>query len=91
MTVPWLAWYLTAVLVLSFLVSSLISYAPPARNFAILEQGIIACAALVAGVIASLLTLLPRTHWVHRSKPIKVLYVTLCVAGTVVLLIFAGA
>jgi hypothetical protein len=89
MNVIWLCRYISGICVLLFVMGSLISYAPSAETFMILHQTIAGCGAFIAALLAIVLNRLPRSHWIHQSKPLWVGFVAVAVAVTV-LVAFGG-
>jgi hypothetical protein len=87
MRVVWLSWYISGVLTLLFLLSSLISYGPGAKLFGAVVQSI-ACGGAVAGIaLASRLGRLPRDHWVHTSRPLWAGLVAVAVTLTLLMVL----
>ena len=82
MRLVWLSWYITGILALLFLLSSLIFYGPGAERLGMVIQLIFA-SGTVAGIAVSLwLSRFPRDHWVHRSKPIGAVFIAAAVMVT---------
>ena len=79
----WLAWYTTGMLLLLAVMSSAISYAPPGPTpVEQLLPVVFLGGAIVTVIIATILGRLPRTHWVHEARSIRVGFVVVAVTVT---------
>ncbi len=87
MRVTLVCWCFCALLTLLFATTFLITYAPGAEGLQLTEQAITGCSAGAAACLAITVGRLPRTHWLHRSKPVWAVLVALAALLTMALVL----
>jgi hypothetical protein len=87
MSVVWLSWYISGMMTLLFVVSSLISYAPEAQRAGVIIQAGCAGGALCWAALAMWLGRYPHDHWVHRSKSLWASFAAVAILVTVMLVL----
>ena len=87
MRLVWLSWYVSGMLALLSVLTSLISYAPGPNRVETLLPIVFATGAFV-GIGASVcLGRLRREHWIHQSKPLWAGFVAVALAVTVLVVL----
>lgn len=89
LSIVWFAWYLSGILFLIAVMTSVITYGPETEWFGmVLSLGFLGCS-LLASILAEVLGRLPVDNWVHQSQPVRIGLAVLAVAVTL-LLVLAG-
>lgn len=86
----WMSWYICIMFGLLTLLTAAISMVPeqePSRNVMMLS---FACDALVAAGVAGYLSWLPRAHWVHQSRGLRVGFIVLSLIVSVLVVTSFG-
>jgi hypothetical protein len=87
MKIAWLAWYISGMLALLTVLSSLVTFAPPAQWLALILPAAFGSGAILVAVLAVILTRLPASHRLQRSRPTWALLVAAAVALTLIVVL----
>jgi hypothetical protein len=83
-----LGWYISAVLVLSAVATSLISYAPPGPSPWVQALPIVFIGgAFLVAVVTMAISRLPSTHWIRNARPVWAGFAAVAATATVLLLL----